>query len=53
MPKMPDRFDLHVYEGINVYIMKNVQIKEAGIHIFLRKFLWIKELVVDGISINY
>lgn len=52
-PKIPDNFDLYEYEGITIYVRKNTQIKKEGIHIFLRKVLWIKELVVDGININY
>jgi hypothetical protein len=39
-------------DDISVFISKNVQVKNNEIHIFMRKFLWVKELAVDGIQIN-
>jgi len=52
-PKLADNYDFYSVDEIGVYIRKDTNIKEAGIHVFLRKILWIKELSVDGISINY
>ena len=46
-------YDMHTADDICVFIRKNIQIKNDKLHIFLRKFLWIKELTVDGIQISY
>jgi hypothetical protein len=52
-PQSEENFDFYKFDDISVYIKKAMQIKNNGIHIFLRKLLWIKELEVDGISIDY
>lgn len=52
-PEKADKFDLYNVGEINVYLRKGIQIRNDEIHIFLRKFLWIKDLAVDGMSINY
>jgi hypothetical protein len=52
-PKMEESFDLHVVNETNVYLKKDIKVRNDQIHIFMRKFLWIKDLAVDGMSINY
>lgn len=52
-PELTERFSLYGIDGINVYIAQNVQPHKSGISIFLKKFLWIKELAVDGIYVEY
>jgi len=51
-PQNDENFDIQKVDDINVYIRKGMQIEDSGIHIFMRKLLWIKELEVDGIRIN-
>jgi len=52
-PKIADKFDVFEVDGINVYLRKDIKLINDKVHIFLRKFLWIKDLAVDGLSINY
>jgi hypothetical protein len=52
-PGVTDSFDIYKADGISVYLKKGIRIRNSKIHIFLRKFLWVKELAVDGMSINY
>ena len=52
-PTKADNYDVYTVEDISVFVGRNLQIKNDKLHIFLRKMLWIKELLVDGIHINY
>lgn len=52
-PEKADRFNLYSIDEISVYLRKDIQAKKDGIHIFMKKFLFIKDLAVDGMSINY
>lgn len=52
-PTKADNYDVFTVDDISVFVGKNMQIKNDKLHIFLRKMLWIKELLVDGIHINY
>jgi hypothetical protein len=52
-PQYEEKFELYEKDDINIYLRKEMQIHNNGIHIFLRKFLWVKELAVDGIRMNY
>lgn len=51
-PHYEEKFDLYKIDDISVYIRKQTQVDNNGIHIFTRSFFGIKELVVDGIRIN-
>ncbi|HYF82398.1 MAG TPA: CC/Se motif family (seleno)protein [Clostridia bacterium] len=52
-PEKAEKFDLYSVDEISVYLRKDIQAKNDGIRIFIRKFLWIKDLAVDGMRINY
>jgi hypothetical protein len=52
-PPKIESFDLHSVDETNVYLKKGIKVRNDQIHIFMRKFLWIKDLAVDGININY
>lgn len=52
-PEKAERFDLYAVSEINVFIKKDIKVRNDQIHIFLRKFLWIKDLAVDGMRIDY
>lgn len=52
IPQSQDGFDAYDVEGINVYIKKNTRTRNNELHIFLRKFLWLKDLAVDGVRIT-
>ena len=52
-PLEVDNYDMYTVDGINIFVIKDIQIKNNKLHIFLRKFLWIKELAVDGIEISF
>ena len=47
-PEMAERFDLFNINEISVYLRKDIQAKDDGIHIFMKKFLWTADLAVDG-----
>ena len=51
-PVNVDDFEIQNLDQMEVYVGKQLKLKNDGIHIFLRKFLWMKELVVDGIAIQ-
>jgi hypothetical protein len=54
MPEhQPEHFDLHVCEGINVYVHKDVKAQHNEIHIEMKRHLGIKGLEAEGMSINY
>ena len=52
-PTKVDNYDVYTVDDISVFVLKNMKIKNDKLHIFLRKMLWIKELLVDGIHITY
>lgn len=52
-PEKAESFELYNIDGISIYLRKGIKVRNDRLHIFLRKFLFIKELAVDGISINY
>ena len=52
-PKKAESFDLYGINEISVYIRKGIKVRNDQVHIFLRKFLWIKDLAVDGMRIDY
>ena len=52
-PEKVESFDLYDVDGISVYLRKGTRVINNKLHIFLRKFFFIKDLAVDGISINY
>lgn len=52
-PEKPESFDLYSIDEISVYIRKDIQAKKDGIRIFIKKFLGIKDLAVEGMNINY
>lgn len=52
-PTKTDNYNMHIVHDISVFVNKNTEIKNNELHIFLRKLLWIKELAVDGIQVNY
>ena len=51
-PLEVENYDMYTVDDINIFVIKNIQVKNNKLHIFLRKFLWIKELAVDGIEIS-
>lgn len=50
-PTRDEQYDMYLVDGIEVYLSKHVKVHPNGIHIFMRKFLWIKDLAVDGIML--
>ncbi|HOS70368.1 MAG TPA: CC/Se motif family (seleno)protein [Bacillota bacterium] len=52
-PDKTENFDLYSVDGVDAYIKKGTRVLNDQIHIFLRKFLWIKDLAVDGIRVDY
>lgn len=52
-PPIEDNYDMYKAYDISVFVRKNTQIRNEKLHIFMRRFFWIKELVVDGIQISY
>lgn len=52
-PPIADNYEMYTVDDISVFIRRNTQTQNNKLHIFLRKFLWIKELSVDGMQINY
>ena len=52
-PQEADNFHMYCVDEINVFVSQNAEIKNNKLHVFLRKFLWIKELAVDGIQISF
>ncbi len=52
-PEKVEGYDFYNINGTSAYIRKGIKVRNEKLHIFLRKFLWIKDLAVDGVSINY
>jgi len=52
MPTKEEFFNMYTVDDITVYLRKNTKVINNELHIFLRKFLWIKELAVEGMQIN-
>ncbi len=52
-PEKAEGYDFYNINGASVYIRKGIKVRNEKLHILLRKFLWIKDLAVDGVSINY
>jgi hypothetical protein len=52
-PPIADNYDMYKAYDISVFVRKNTRIRNEKLHIFLRKFLWVKELEVDGIQVSY
>jgi len=52
-PEKAESYDLYNIDEISVYLRKGIQVRNDQLHIFLRKFLWVKDLAVDGMRINY
>ena len=48
-PEQPESFLQYETDGVQIYLAKDIQPHESGITIYMKKFLWIKELAVDGI----
>lgn len=52
-PTIADNYDMYTAYDISVFVRKDTKIRNNKLHIFIRKLLWIKELIVDGIQISY
>jgi hypothetical protein len=52
-PDKAENYDLYSVDGVDTYIKKGTKVRNDQIHIFLRKFLWVKDLAVDGIRVDY
>lgn len=52
-PDNADRYDLYNIDDINVYVRKDIQARKNELRILLRKFLWVKELDVEGMRLNF
>jgi len=52
-PTNLENFHIYKVDDITVYLRKNTKVKNNELHVFLRKFLWIKELAVEGMQINF
>lgn len=52
-PTQNHNYIMYTIDDINIFIRDNIKTQNNELHIFLRKFLWIKELAVDGMKINY
>ena len=52
-PDKDESFNMYSIDGVNVYIKEGIKVRNDQIRIFLRKFLWIKDLAVDGVRIDY
>ncbi|MHB1393907.1 MAG: CC/Se motif family (seleno)protein [Clostridia bacterium] len=52
-PEKIESFDLYQVDETSVYLRKGIEVIDEQIHIFMRKFLFIKDLAVDGMRINY
>jgi hypothetical protein len=50
---MVENYDVYNINEVTVYFKKGIKVKNDQIHIFMRRFLWMKDLAVDGMSINY
>lgn len=44
-------FNLHKIGDINIYILNGVKVHDKGLKISLSKFLWTKNLNIDGLII--
>lgn len=47
-PTKEEFFNMYTVDDITIYLRKNTRVINNELHIFLRKFLWIKELAVEG-----
>ena len=52
-PDKAENYELYSVDGVDTYIKKGTKVRNDQIHIFLRKFLWVKDLAVDGIRVDY
>jgi hypothetical protein len=52
-PQNTENYDLYKADNIGVYIKKGIQASNNEMHVYMKKFLWVKELEVDGMRINY
>jgi hypothetical protein len=52
-PEKAESFNPQSVEGIDVYLRKDIQAGNEGIRIFMKKFLFTKDLAVEGMCINY
>lgn len=51
-PKIIDKFTLYNIDGVDVYVAQTIRPHESGINIYLKKFLWVKDLTADGIYLK-
>lgn len=49
IPELPENFSRYEIDGVHIYLAKDVKPHKSGINIYMKKFLWIRELAVDGI----
>lgn len=46
-----ENYDLYNVDDITVYVRKDTESKKNELRIYMKKFLWTKEIVVDGMDI--
>jgi hypothetical protein len=51
-PEITERFDLFMVDGISVYVSKGIEAKDGKVRIFVKKFLWVEDLAVDGLNVS-
>lgn len=49
-PKELEHYELHHSNGIHVYVRPNIPTREGKLTIFLSQFLFMKALLVDGVT---
>lgn len=49
-PKSSAKYDTYEQDGITIYISKAISLGEKPIHFRLKKFFFMKEIIVDGIQ---
>lgn len=52
-PEIAERFDLFTVDEVSVYVSKEIEAKDGKVRIFVKKFLWVEDLAVDGLNVSH
>jgi hypothetical protein len=48
---MPEALDLYYAGDLNIYVRKGIRTRNDLLRIFMRKFLWVQTIEVDGMIV--
>lgn len=53
LPKEPEKFNKQEVDGITIYLNKSIKFNRETVKLDIRKYLFTKEIFIEGVDITY